>query len=438
MGSFASRHASVIAPTLVVLALVGALPLAMKSLVLAVLILGAVMIVILVGWLGLEGASAVLMVLAFALAPADKLGVAVLGVSDVFFFLAFGLVFPRLLRTALSVPGLFAVSSLAFVAIGLMSSVVADNPAVYYYTARVIFTFIVLPAMVVWWAPRGKVLVWMLVAYAFGTGVSVLYGVPSIGAYRNYGLTQHPNVLGYTATLTVALVPFLYLALSRRWRVWICGAALGAAGLGIITSGSRAALVVALFLVVLVPAVERSIPLTLAVATAGVVAVAAIGQRTAPTEGQDALSRLLGAGDVTGSDAARVEGVEQTWAVALAHPWLGAGFDFADFLGHNVYVQVAAGVGFIGLAAFVVILVSMVTPIFVTSNIHSRLVYPAIVFIVAGPVSPQLTDRYIGLLLGIALVGVMAVKNNLQFGDQDEPDLSPGDQERSRAVRLNR
>ncbi len=421
MLSLAPRNGSVMVPTLVFLALVAALPLAMLSLVFALLIIAAAMLVILVAWLGLEGASTVLMVFAFALAPADKLGVSFLGVSDVFFFVAMGLVLPRLLRTAVSLPGLFLVGSLFFIAIGLVSSVAAQNPAVYYYTSRVIFTFVVLPVLVLWWAPRGKVLVWLLVAFAAGTILSVLYGIPTIGAYRNLGLTQHPNVLGYTATLTVSLVPFLFLALSPRWRLWICGAALGGAGIGILTSGSRAALVVAIFLIVMVPAVERSIPLALAVAIAGVVAVGAIGQRASPTEGQDALSRLLGAGDVTGSDQARTEGVERTWAVAINHPWLGTGFNFSDFIGHNVYVQVAAAVGFIGLGAFILLLLSMVTSIFATGNIHSRLVYPAIVFIVAGPVSPQLTDRYIGLLLGIALIGVMAVKGDRQFGDTQHP-----------------
>jgi O-antigen ligase len=419
----ARRHAPATTSVLITGGLLLAVPLAMRSVLFAIAIAGVLVIAILVGWLGLERTSVVLMVLAFALAPADTLAVSFLGVSDVLFFLAMGLAIPRLLRTRLTLPTAFIVASLAFITFGLLSSVAADDTAVYYYTARVMFTFVFLPAMVVWWAPRGKVLVWLLVAYAVGTGVSVAYGIPKIGAYRNYGLTQHPNVLGYTAVLTMALVPFLYVALSPKWRLRICGSVLAVVGVGIFTSGSRAALVVAVVLVVLVPAVERSIPLALTVATAGVIAVGVIGERAAPAEGQDALSRLLGAGDVSQSDQARVEGVDKTWDVALNHPWLGTGFDFSDFIGHNVYVQVAAAIGFFGLAAFVVILLSMVTALFATSNIHSRLVYPAIVFILAGPVSPQLTDRYIGLLLGIALVGVNAVKAERQDAEEPEPPL---------------
>ncbi len=250
MGSFVTRHASAIAPLLVILALAAALPLAMKSLVLAVMITGMIMIVILVAWLGLERASTVLMVVGFALAPADRLGVSVLSISDVFIFMSLGLAFPRLARTSISLPGLFLVGALSFIALGLLSSVAADDPSVYYYTARVIFTFVVLPVLVVWWAPRGKVIVWLLVAFAAGASFSAVYGIPSIGGYRNYGLSQHPNILGYTAALAISLVPFLYLALSAKWRLWICGAAVGGATIGILTSGSRAALIVAIFLVV--------------------------------------------------------------------------------------------------------------------------------------------------------------------------------------------
>ncbi len=184
----------------------------------------------------------------------------------------------------------------------------------------------------------------------------------------------------------------------------------GIAFLGIMTSGSRAALIVALVLLVLVPAAERSIVAALTVLGSGLVAILVFGQRIeAGGEGQDALSRLLGAGDVEGSDSARVEGVEKVWALALEHPFLGSGFTFSDFIAHNAYVQIAAAAGFLGLAAFAVICASMVTPLFAYDDVHSRLVYPAIVFLIAGPVSPNLTDRYIGFLLGLSMVGVVAV-----------------------------
>jgi O-antigen ligase len=427
MSPNALRRAAVPASVLLTAFLLLALPLAMASLLLAIALAGMFMVLILVLALGMERASILLMVLAFAFAPADSdsLTVAFLGISDVFFFLSLALAFPRMLRTPLSMPPVFAFAAAGFSAIALMSSVAANEPGIYYYTARVVFTFVILPMLVVWWAPRGKVLVWLLVAYAVGTSISVLYGLPRIGAYRNYGLSQHPNVLGYTTMLAVAVVPFLFVGLSRRWRYWICGAALGGAGIGILTSGSRAALLVTIVLILLVPAVERSIPLAITVASVGAIAITYIAQRPVPADGQDALSRLLGAGGASGSDQARVEGVERTWQVALDHPWLGTGFTLSEFNGHNVFVQVAAALGFIGLALFVVLLLSLVPAVLSTGNLHSRLIYPAIAVIGAGPVSPQLTDRYMGLLIGTALVGVNAVRAGRQFERDDPEDESP-------------
>jgi hypothetical protein len=435
MSSSGVRRAPAMIQYSSVLVLLLMLPLAMKSVILGLALVVLLLLVILVASLGLNKASTVCMVLAFGLAPMDKLGVAVLGISDVFFFLAIGLALPRLLRHRITLPPAYSLAAIAFVTIVLLSCVSAGDGQVYYYAARVIFTVVFLPIAVVWWAPNRVILVRMLVAFAVGTGISVLYGLPKIGAYRNYGLSQHPNVLGYTATLTMALVPFLFLSLTPKWRWWICGGALGSAGIGILTSGSRAALVVALFLIVLVPAVERSIPLALTVITSGAVVVAYVGERAAPAagQGQDAVTRLLGGGDVSGSDQARKEGLSNTWHLALTHPWLGTGFELSEFLGHNVYVQVAASLGFIGVSIFIWLLFSMVTPLLVTSNLNSRLVYPALVYIVAGPVSPQLTDRYIGILMGVALIGVNSVRAQRQAEAELELSAEP-----PRLVRLNR
>jgi hypothetical protein len=99
---------------------------------------------------------------------------------------------------------------------------------------------------------------------------------------------------------------------------------------------------------------------------------------------------------------------------------LGTGFTLSGFLGHNAYVQIAAAAGFISLAAFLLVCVSMVMPLFVHDDMHSRLVYPAIVFIIAAPVSPNLTDRYIGFLMGLSLVGVVAVYEARRERQADE------------------
>jgi hypothetical protein len=373
-----------------------------------------IVVVLLLGILGLDRASEWTMVAAFALAPCVELvvpGFRFFTISDVLLLVSIGLALPRLMARRLWLPPAFVIGSMAFVTISVLAGLQSSDPGgSYYYSARVIVALILIPALLVWWSPRSRVLLTLVLAYVAGTGVSVLVGVLEAGGSRSSGLTLHPNVFGYTAVLTLSLVPFLARTLTKRHRAWVGVTVFGIAVLGIMTSGSRAALVVALVLLVLVPAAERSIIAALTVLGSGLVAILIFSQRiTAGGEGQDALSRLLGAGNVEGSDRARVEGVERVWALALEHPLLGSGFTFSDFVAHNGYVQIAAAAGFLGLAAFALVCASMVTPLFAKDDVHRQLAYPAIVFLCAAPVSPNLTDRYIGILLGLSMVGVVAI-----------------------------
>lgn len=371
------------------------------------------------------------MVAAFALAPCVKFvipGFRFFNVSDVLFLVSVGLALPRLITRHIWLPVAFAMGSAAFVTISILASLQSATPGEsYYYATRVILALIVFPAILVWWSPQGRFLVTLALAFAIGTGASVVVGLFETGGTRSSGLTGHPNVLGYTAVLTLSLLPFLTKTLTRPHRAWISASVFGIAGLGIQTSGSRAALVTALVLLVLIPAAERSIIAALAVMAAGVVAVLVLDQRKgASGEGQDALSRLLGeSGNVVGSNRERVEGVEKVWALALDHPFLGSGFNFSDFVAHNAYVQIAAAAGFLGLAAFAVFCISMVTPLVAYDDVHSRLVYPAIVFLIAAPVSPNLTDRYIGFLLGLSLVGVVKVHDARRGRGLDDAEPPP-------------
>ena len=167
----------------------------------------------------------------------------------------------------------------------------------------------------------------------------------------------------------------------------------------------------------------------------GVVAIlVVVGGRSATDEaGTDALSRLLGEGNVAGSNEVREKGVVYIWNLAVQHPFLGSGFLVDTFLGHNSYLQIAAAAGFISLAAFLLVCVSMVSPLFVHDNVHSRLVYPMIAFLVAAPVSPNLTDRYTGFLFGLAMVGVVAVHEGRLGGQQENTVERPAPRARGLA-----
>ncbi len=403
----------------------------MSSLTIAVPVIAVTALVVLVAILGLDRTSEWILVAAFALAPCVVFtlpGFRFFNYSDVLFLVAIGLALPRLVARRIWLPPAFVIGSIAFVTVSLLTTLLSSFPAESaLYAARVIYMLIVIPAVLVWWAPRGRFLVTLVLAFAAGTVVSVLVGFVEAGGSRSAGLTQHPNVFGYTAVLTLSLLPFLARTLSKSHRAWICVAVFGIAFLGIMISGSRAALVVALVLVVLVPAAERSIVAAFTVLGSGLVAILVfVGQQIEGVgDGEDALSRLLGAGNVEGANRARIEGVQKVWASALEHPILGSGFTFSDFIGHNAYAQIAAAAGFLGLAAFVVVCVSMITPLFAKDDIHRQLAYPAIVFMIAAPVSPNLTDRYIGILLGLSMVGVVAVHEARQKMRLEGPAQEP-------------
>jgi O-antigen ligase len=418
-------------PVLVVFPLLLALPLAVRSLTVALALAGVAVFMIAFGLFGLDRTAAGTMVAAFALAPCVKFvfpGFRFFDLSDGLLIVAILLAVPQLVTRHIWLPKAFVLGSLAFVTIAVLASAHSLKPGPsYYFGARVVLAMIAIPALLVWWRPRGKFLVTLVLAYAAGTAVSVLVGLPQTGP-RSIGLTGHPNVLGYTAMLTLSLVPFLAKALPKPYRTPVCAAVFVIAFLGIMTSGSRAALITALFLIVLVPAAERSIYAGLAVIGVGLVALLYVPQRMGAAEGNDALSRLLGGGGAEGSNVERLTSLEQSWAVAVDHPFLGVGFNFSDFFTHNAYVQIAADAGFLALAAFAAIGVSMVAPLFSHDDIHSRLVYPAVVFLFAAPVSPNLTDRYIGLLWGLSLVGVVAVHEARREREQDGSAMLPNEE----------
>ena len=415
-------------PVLAVCPLLLGLPLALRSLTVAIAFAAVAVFVLAWGLFGLDRTAAGTMVAAFALAPCVKFvipGFRFFDVSDGLFLVAIVLSIPRLVSRRIWLPQAFVLGSLAFVTMVVLASANSATPAQsYIYGGRVVLAMIAIPALLVWWRPQGKLLVTLALAYTMGTGVSVLVGLTQEGS-RSTGLTYHPNVLGYTAVLTLSLVPFLARALSKPYRTPICVAVFVVAFVGIMTSGSRAALITALFLIVLVPAVERSILAALAVVGAGLMALLYVPQRFGSGEGNDALSRLLGGGGAEGSNTARLNSVERTWEVALDHPFLGVGFSFSDFFTHNAYVQIAADSGFIGLAAFAAVGASMIMPLFSYHGVHSRLVFPAVVFLFAAPVSPNLTDRYIGILWGLSLVGAVAVHEARRKSRQDSSAMAP-------------
>src|SRR3954470_10210222 len=76
---------------------------------------------------------------------------------------------------------------------------------------RIVYALVILPTAIMLWGPTTKRIAFLAASFVAGTVISVGYGVihPPGGDGRALGLTLHPNGLGHTCMLSIALLPFL-------------------------------------------------------------------------------------------------------------------------------------------------------------------------------------------------------------------------------------
>jgi O-antigen ligase len=326
--------------------------------------------------------------------------------SDLLFVIGFVLLLPSLFTQHLRVPWQFALGASVMFVVGFGTSLFNEVPiGSLSLMVRVFAATLIFPLLFVWWAPRGRTLFCLAAGYVVGVLLSLAYGIlngPDPITVRYIGLSEQPTAFGYSGLLGLALLPFIYAKLkaSNRWMVLVAGAM---CMYTIWISGSRASLVVAGLLAVIYPVRERSIKVTAALTLGGIFLIAN-AERILNDKGGNALSRLLGNAGAQGSNVEREKGLREGWDVFVHHPIFGAGFDFDIFLAHNIYVQVLAGMGVIGLIAFLFVLWSMVSPIFDGPRPYRLLAYPALAYVIAGPITPNLGSRYVGILLALAFV----------------------------------
>ncbi|MEV7398347.1 O-antigen ligase family protein [Aeromicrobium sp. NPDC092404] len=400
--------------------LVGLLPLAMSSTVGAVLSIGVALFFVALITFGLRGLGAGLNVAGMVAAPMTSVvvpGASAVTISDLLFVVGFILLLPTMFGQRLRVPWQFALGASVLFVVGFGTSLFNEVPiGSLSLMVRVFAATLVFPLLFVWWAPRGRTLFCLAAGYVVGVVLSLAYGIvsgPDPLTARYIGLSEQPTAFGYAGLLALALLPFIYakLAPQHRWMVLLAGAL---CMYTIWISGSRASLLVAAVLAVIYPAMERSIKVTAGLTLGGIFLIANI-DRILNEEGGNALSRLLGRAGAAGSNAEREKGLREGWEVFTHHPIFGAGFDFDIFLAHNIYVQVLAGMGVIGLIAFLFVLWSMVSPIFHGPRPYRLLAYPALAYVIAGPITPNLGSRYVGILLALAFV-----VTGMDFDEDDE------------------
>jgi O-antigen ligase len=192
--------------------------------------------------------------------------------------------------------------------------------------------------------------------------VSTVYGVAEGAApvtLRYDGLTIHPNGFGLAGLITIAILFYLY----EHHREPVVRAAIFGAGLlaavSIWLSGSRAALAVAVVICVMLPLVERSALSGVAVASFGVVGLAALPVAARFSGKGSALSRLLGDDSTAAvADDVRSDDLQFGIDIFVQHPVLGSGLVDVEVI-HNIYVEVAVATGVFGVVAYAIILFTL-------------------------------------------------------------------------------
>lgn len=378
-------------------------------------ILGAVAIVLasillVVVCLDLVQAGTLFVTLAMFAAPLNNLRVtstSFVTASDLLFVLGIGVLTPTILHNKFKLPAMFVLGLMILLAMGIIASVASVAPLVSAnQVERLVVGAFALPIFFMLWRPAPTIVVRLAAAYIFGTVFSIFYGLLQgpMAASRYVGYTYHPNYFGLSCLLAAALVPFVVASIApeRRWIFW--GSALLCA-FGVYLSGSRAALIVLIMLIVIYPFVERSVRAGGAV-FAGVAGVIAFSGSLLNQDGNNAIGRLLGGGSASDSDTQREQIASDALKLLKLHPFLGNGFD-GGLGAHDIYLQVAVAVGVFGLIGFLLILVSALRLLF-WQGISHRLGYPVLAYAAIGPLTNTLWDRMIWSVVALAFTVVVA------------------------------
>lgn len=405
----AARVAGALTPPLLVVVLLGLLiPVATGSTLGAVAALGLVVLLVVLVTVGIEQTAGLLLLAGIALAPMNNVkpvaAVSFVTMSDVFLFLGVGLLLPVLASRSFERQAPFLLGVLGIFLIGLVSSAASADPvASLNGLARLVVGALLLPIVFMLWRPGRRVLVAFAAAYLLGATISVakgrISGVTSTDG-RYAGLTEHPNILGLTCMLAVTLVPFLLAELPRAY-AWLVLGAGAVCAYGIWISGSRAALVGTAIVAVVYLLLSRRVEHALIFFGLSIVPFYVVGRTfSSGVVDSSPLGRLRGGGSATLSDVDRTNLAREAIDKFLSSPIIGTGFGDAS-LAHNIYLQVAAAGGVLALVCYLGILLATIRqPLLLGSPLH-LLALPALGYVLVGPLTPLLWDRYIWCVLAL-------------------------------------
>jgi hypothetical protein len=371
---------------------------------------GLALLIVIILCLDLEQAGTLFVTLAMFSAPLNNLrpiSSSFVTVSDLIFLLAFAVLTPTMFSKKLALPWMFILGLGTIIVTGVIATVASPITAVSAnQMIRLLIGAFSLPILFMIWRPAHAIIVRLAAAYILGTVFSVMYGVaqgPIGGGHRYIGYTYHPNFLGLSCLLAAALVPYVAGAVNanRSWIFWGAGVI---CALGVYLSGSRAALLVLIMLILIYPFVEGSVKAGSAV-FAGILAVVAFSGSLLNSDGNNAVGRLLGGGSASDSDTQREQLASDALKSLKAHPILGNGFD-GGLGAHDIYLQVAVAVGIFGLLGFLLVLWAAFRPLFWKGPEH-RLAYPVLAYAAIGPLTNTLWERLIWSVMALAFTVVV-------------------------------
>jgi O-antigen ligase len=284
----------------------------------------------------------------------------------------------------------------------LMSFALVQQPGQLQGLLRIAYAMVVLPMMFVLWRPSLRRIAFLMASYVAGTAVSVIDGLitgPG-GDGRTMGLTPHPNALGHTALVSLALVPFLSAVHpSSRWLIRLAAAV---CLYGIWLSGSRGSLIALVLVVLVYILVESSATVALFAWGVGIV-LFLVAPRLLDGTGNNALTRILGGGSAEDATSQRAVALHQALDQISAHPFIGNGFDTIR-AAQSAYLQITAALGIIGLIALVLILLGFAVPLVTAPHPIRLLSYTATAYLLLAPFTDSLSDTMIWAPLSLCIL----------------------------------
>ncbi|HEY0904792.1 MAG TPA: hypothetical protein VGE14_12980 [Marmoricola sp.] len=352
-----------------------------------------------------ESVATAAMCLGMALAVMPSLMVSnppLITYSDVFFMLGMVMLLPRMLRGTVRASALYLIGVLTLLCMSLVSFALVPQPGQLQGIVRITYALVVLPSVMMLWRPSVQRVALLAGSYVVGTVVSVLYGVLQ-GARadgRNVGLTVHPNGLGHTALLAIALLPFiLALRPSLRW-AGLCAGVICAYGIWI--SGSRGSLIALVLLALVYILRERSATAALFAWGAGI--LLAVSWPVLVSEGSNnVLSRIVGGGTAGDATGQRELALHDAMVQIQAHPFLGNGFGTIREA-QIAYVQVLAALGILGLVGFVLVLAALALPVLTTPGPTRLLSYAAVAYVLLAPFTDSVSDTLVWAALSLCVL----------------------------------